>query len=186
MRPWAIVLADAALRAGLTTPEDLAGALDRVADRREATIARRSLMLADGRSRSPQESHARLILLDAGLPAPEPNWPLRDATGQVVAIGDLVYPKWLLWFEYDGVEVHSSPVAFQADRVRERLIRSYGFEVIRLVRVDLRTPGQLSTIASSALASAPERISHLPPSMGPYVRTAQRALWSAGAFRPAS
>lgn len=67
--------------------------------------AREALVVAphlDARARSPKESETRAILVFAGLPVPEVNAEVRDSTGALVGIGDLVYRRWRLLVEYEG------------------------------------------------------------------------------------
>lgn len=51
---------------------------------------------------SPYETRARLLIISCGLPEPEPNHPLRDATGRIVRRIDLGYEHYGIAVEYDG------------------------------------------------------------------------------------
>lgn len=68
----ALPLLDAALRSGRCTPESLAAEVHRHDRLRGVRQARQLLPLADARSECRQESQLRLIVVDGGLPAPEP------------------------------------------------------------------------------------------------------------------
>lgn len=175
-RHWAVVLADAALQRGLVSLDDLASAAGRIADPQHRRMAQRAVELADGGSLSPQESRVRLILVESGLPAPATNWPLFDENGRLLAVGDMVYRRQLVWLEYDGYDVHSQRRAFRADRVRERRIRERGFDVLRLVDEDLHNPAALVALVATKLDAAPERISRLAASTSPEVAQARAAL----------
>lgn len=175
-RSAALVMADDALARGLCTLADLAAATARLARLRGVIAARELVRLADGRSRSPAETRLRLLLLDADLPAPVPNWVLRDDWGVVLAIGDLVYPLLLLWIEYDGYAVHTQRAVFRSDRTRERMLRARGWEVIRLVDTDLQHPERMARLIARFLMQAPGRIRSLPAGLSPEVTVAQDAL----------
>ena len=179
-RDWAVVIADAALQRELVTVDELIGAVDRVAHPQHRRALLQMLDRVDGRSRSPKETQVRLILIDGGLPAPEPNWPLRGDDGRVIALGDLVYRRHLIWLEYDGFGSHGRREAFRYDRTRERLIRARGFDVIRLIDDDVVRPISLVRMVAKALHDAPERIAGLPASMSPEVAAARRHLGLSG------
>lgn len=65
-----VVVADAALRAGLVTPDGLARTAAEASPRRGCGRARRVAAFADGRSESVGESRSRVAVHRAGLPAP--------------------------------------------------------------------------------------------------------------------
>nr|CRL73858.1 hypothetical protein CPGR_03438 [Mycolicibacterium komanii] len=68
----------------------------------------RVLPLMDGGAESPQETVARLALVDAGLPAPLTQVRVFDEYGQFVARLDMAYPNLLVGIEYDGP--HTGPI----------------------------------------------------------------------------
>lgn len=175
-RAAAVAAGDAALASGLCTAEEASAALRAGIRTPGIRLARTTVPLLDGRSRSPQESRVRLILHDAGLPAPCPNWPLFGESGSLIAIGDLVYLRWLTWLEYDGFAAHTQRRTFREDPARERRIRARGFDVIRLVDTDVHHPAVLVGLVRRTLRDAPRRIAALPPDLSPEVRTAQRLL----------
>lgn len=173
---WAIVLADAAIGQGLICVEELFEAQQRIVHPGHRQQLGRLLTRVDGRARSPQETVFRLTLVDAGLPVPLVNWPLYDDDGLLIAIGDLVYDDYLLWLEYDGFAVHGRRSAFRHDRTRERLIRSRGFEVIRVIDEDIDRPRTLARMVRGAIDDAPRRIALLPGSLSREVASAQARL----------
>src|SRR4051812_15797780 len=79
----ALVTIDAFLRAGLGALEEVHGYLDEHPRIRAAARIRRVLSMADGRARSCPESRLRWIwVVEARLPRPLVNVPIRDAAGR--------------------------------------------------------------------------------------------------------
>jgi hypothetical protein len=60
------------------------------------------LPLVDGGAESPQETRTRLVLIDAGLPAPETQIRVCDEYGEFVARVDMGYRGLRVGIEYDG------------------------------------------------------------------------------------
>ena len=70
--------------------------------RETAARAREVAALVRKGVESPYETRARLLIISCGLPEPEPNHPLRDATGRIVRRIDLGYEHYGIAVEYDG------------------------------------------------------------------------------------
>ncbi len=98
--------------------------------------ARLALDLARVGADSPPESRLRLAILDAGLPEPELNSPIRDSTGRPVAWPDLCYPAWRLSIQYDGA-VHDAVDQYARDIERQRRTQAAGWTEVRLKKGDL-------------------------------------------------
>jgi very-short-patch-repair endonuclease len=98
----AVVVVDALLHAGLTTPEEIAAVMARHRGERWISRVGRVLSLADGRSESPMESRLRLLLVRAGLGGLEPQFEVYDAGGVFVGRLDLAYVDARVAVEYDG------------------------------------------------------------------------------------
>jgi hypothetical protein len=94
---------DAALRVGACTPEALGGELRRQDGLRGVRQARELIGLADRRTRSRQASHMRLLLHDAGLPAPRPQLVVTDEAGVERCRLDLGYEAERVGIEHDRV-----------------------------------------------------------------------------------
>jgi hypothetical protein len=96
-----VVLVDAALHAGVTSPASLAATA--ALRRRGAPLLRRAIALADGRSESAWETLLRLLHVTCGIEV-EPQCRLLDGHGDEVARADL----WLVGtnaiHEYDGAD----------------------------------------------------------------------------------
>lgn len=104
-------------------------------------ILRRALTQVRGGVRSPRETRLRLLLVRAGLPEPEINWSLGDERGVAVAEVDLAYPRWRVAAEYDG-RVHAHDAAqFAKDADRWDLIRSLGWDHVRILNHHMRNGG---------------------------------------------
>ncbi|MEU0241211.1 hypothetical protein ABZ234_26315 [Nocardiopsis sp. NPDC006198] len=87
-------------------------------------------------SRSPAESWARVLLLEAGLPPPVPQCPVATAEGLLHA--DLGRPSPGVALEYDSLEFHSSRESLARDRARYAAMRVEGWEVVSVGVYDLR------------------------------------------------
>ena len=106
-----LVLADQALRLGL-------GRFDEHAEPAE----------------SPMETRLRWLLLDAGLPKPEVQTNLHDASGRFVGRADLYYPTAKLAIEYDGSNHRDRLI--EDDR-RQNLILRAGYRLLRFTAADV-------------------------------------------------
>ena len=101
---------------------------------------RRVVELANPLAESPMETRLRLLLVLAGLPAPELQYRVRDAHGAVLARVDLAYPAARLALEYDG-EVHFDEEHSRRDRLRDLRLDDVDWHTMRFTRDDvLRTP----------------------------------------------
>ncbi|MFT4052767.1 MAG: hypothetical protein QM677_11045 [Microbacterium sp.] len=94
---------------------------------------REALPLVIERSRSRPETWLRLILRDAGLPAPEANF---DVIEHGVWLGqvDLAYPELRIAIEYEGEYHLTDPAQWAADIARmDRLVEA-GWRVLRVTK----------------------------------------------------
>lgn len=143
-RTQALAVLDAALRTGTVSPSTLTAHCDAQLRRRGIVQVRELLPLADGRAESPMESHVRLICIDAGLPAPIPQFEVLDRTGRPRYRLDLAWPAWLVAVEYDGVEFHSGPRAVRRDLRRHGWLDEHGWRIVYATAEDvLRHPERL-------------------------------------------
>lgn len=82
--------------------------------------------------RSPRGVFARTVealLVDAGLPAPDPEHPVTlDGANYFL---DLAYPDSMLCIELDDKESHLTDLAFESDRIRENRLKLAGWLVLR-------------------------------------------------------
>jgi hypothetical protein len=137
----AVVPADMALSAQLTSRSALVAYVASRGGSRGAARARRVIDLAEDRVLSPQETPLRLIwMLDAGLPRPRCNWPVADASGRRIGRPDILSEEADVVGEYDGADHRER--SRQADDVgKEDGYRNAGLECFRVVGRDLDDVG---------------------------------------------
>lgn len=145
--PELVAVADCLLRRGMCT------SLPTAENLRGARALRVSKELADPRSRSPQESILRVQIHLAGLPSPQVNFDVIDL-GEWIGCGDLVWPEYRLYVEYDG-QHHANPKQRHQDAQTRNRLGQLGWTVrvvtaammkrihvvIDMLREDLRTRG---------------------------------------------
>jgi hypothetical protein len=124
-----VVVADSALRGGCSREE-----LQRVV--RECSRwpgirrAREVVAFADGRAASPLESVSRVAFRDMGLPAPQLQVSLGDASR--VGIVDFYWEEFGVVGEADGLmKYDEQPEALRAEKLRQEALESLGFIVVR-------------------------------------------------------
>lgn len=130
----AVVRLDLLLRNGALRPTQL-DRLDRHFLRRGCRRVPLAAALADGRAESPPESRLRVGLVLAGLPAPTPQYVVRQDR-RFVARVDLAYPELKLAIEYDG-RWHAETGQFARDRRRLNALYAAGWRVIHVTAADL-------------------------------------------------
>ena len=119
---------------------------------RGAVALRHALTLVRPGVRSPMETRARLMFVDAGFPEPEVNAPLTDAAGGWLAEGDLVWRRQQVVGEYQG-EQHADRRRRSTDSFRKDLVESHDWRVKELWAEDLhRGPRRRWTLTSFARA----------------------------------
>jgi len=79
-------------------------------------------------------------LRDAGFPEPVSQYVVHDDRGGIVARPDLAYPWAKLPIGYDGRKPHGNPVAIERDKERDMLLKSMGWEVLRVTKRVIRSP----------------------------------------------
>ena len=99
---------------------------------------RRVLPVMDAGAESPQETLARLVLIDAGLPAPRTQFCVFDEHGQFVARLDMAYDEVQVGIEYDGPQHRTDPEVRQRDIDRQFALNELGWQIIRVSRDLLR------------------------------------------------
>lgn len=147
----AVAGADAALSRELTTPTELAAVLGTVRSNGNRDAAE-MVHLADARSESPGESRARVIFGMVGLPAPELQVVI---TAQGVSYRvDFLFRDTGVIVEFDGAVKYAGAdgrAALVAEKRREDLLRSWGYEVVRLTWRDLDDPGHVRELVLAAM-----------------------------------
>lgn len=152
-----VAAADAALRRGLTTPEELAEVVTTLRGCRGAARARRCADLADARSESPGESWSAVVLDRLGILRPERQQEFADAAG-LIGRADFWWPGHRTVGEFDGRVKYGrvNPTGrapeevLWAEKVREDRLRAVGLRVVRWTTPDLRRPLALARRLTAA------------------------------------
>jgi hypothetical protein len=92
----------------------------------------RVLPLVDGGAESPQETAARLALIDAGLPAPTTQYVIRGEYGEFIGRVDMAYEDVKVAIEYDGEQHWTDAAVRQRDIDKGVAYVELGWNVIRL------------------------------------------------------
>lgn len=141
----ALPILDAVLRAGLTAPDELHAEVGRHDGLRGVRQARELVPLADGRAECRQESQLRLVLVDGGLPAPEPQLWVYDPAGVRRYRLDLGYRRRRIGVEYDGLS-HLDRDRLRHDRDRANWLDAQGWTMRYFTDRDLyRRPAHILT-----------------------------------------
>ncbi len=141
-RAHAVAVLDSALHRRLVDDDELPLVVDALRGRRGAAAVAPWWDLVDGRAQSPLETWARLQCRDAGIPPHDLQVAVRDASGRVVARGDLGWvldDGRLLVVEIDGAGPHGGLEALYRDRERQNAIVATGALVLRFTAHDVRT-----------------------------------------------
>lgn len=96
------------------------------------------LELVDGGAESPQETVARLALVDAGLPPPRTQLRVFGDAGEFIARLDMAYDDERVAVEYDGAQHWTDPAVRQRDIDRHFALAELGWLVIRVSQDLLR------------------------------------------------
>lgn len=154
----AVVVLDQVLRRGV--PREVLDDLITAAPARGRTRARAALAFADARSDSVGESLARIVLRDAGTPAPELQREFRTRDGLVARV-DFWFPEQGVVVEYDGAVKYRDPGTrggrtasrvVEDEKRREDRVRAFpevrGF--VRLTSHDLRSVPYVAAVLRAA------------------------------------
>jgi len=148
----ALPVLDAVLRTGLVGTEDLLAEVTRHRGLKGVRQARELVSLADGRAGCRQESQLRLVLVDGGLPAPQPQLWVCDTAGVRLYRLDLGYERKRVGVEYDGVS-HLDRDRLRHDRQRGNWLAANGWTMRHFTDRDLyRRPGHIVDSVRAALS----------------------------------
>ncbi|UOZ11763.1 endonuclease domain-containing protein [Amycolatopsis sp. WQ 127309] len=117
---------------------------DRVLDRRSRRGIHRAQMLlalATGKAESPPESILRLIVVEAGFPAPEAQYEVATIDGRTFYVLDIAWPEVRIALEYDGFAAHEERQ--ERDAERDGRLAGRGWVTIRATAADLRDPSRV-------------------------------------------
>ena len=118
--------------------------------RRGIRRARQAIELLDAGAQSPKESWLRVVLIQAGLPRPQTQIPVRDEFGSAVAYLDMGWEDVKVAVEYDGEQHRSDRRQYTWDVRRLEMLERLGWIVIRVVAGD--RPAEVVGRVRAALA----------------------------------
>jgi hypothetical protein len=134
-REQAVARLDALMRATPFSTEDVLLLAKRYPAARGVRRLRSVLCLVDGGAASPKESWLRLVLIDAGLPAPTTQIPVVDGY-RALAMLDMGWPEFGVAVEYDGDQHRSDRRQYVKDQWRLRKLTELGWIVVRVIAED--------------------------------------------------
>jgi hypothetical protein len=134
-RAQAIARLDALMRATPFSTEDVLLVAKRYPGARGLRRLRAALPLMDGGAASPKETWLRLLLIDAGLPAPTTQIPVLNGY-RPVAFLDMGWDEFKVAAEYDGDQHRSDRRQYVKDIRRHEVIGDRGWIVVRVIAED--------------------------------------------------
>ena len=132
----------------------------------------RSLASIAAPAESPMETRLRWLLIQAGLPYPEVQANLRDASARFVGRADLYYPAARLVLEFDGGNHRERLVE---DNRRQNALVDAGYRLLRFTAADIHgRPGVVVAQVRAALGNRGDagqtyvlrKTHHMPASKG--------------------
>ena len=145
-----VAFGDAMMRRYGTTQRELLATILRRKRYPGRLKARQCVDLLDPRAESPKESELRIMLREAGLPAPSVNSDILDEHDQFLARGDLAFEEYRLLVEYDGAH-HALMRQRAHDASRRAVLREHGWIVVEIVGEDMRYPSRVVSRVRTAL-----------------------------------
>lgn len=158
-----LVVVNYLLHRGLTSLVDLGERYEPMAQDPHTLRTDLVLRLADPRPESIGESRTFWMLYRYGVPAPIPQYVVRDAAGQVFARLDFAWPELRVWLEFDGRvkyvehlrEGETVVDAVLREKEREsRITELTGWRCIRITWADLQRPAATVARIVAALGIA--------------------------------
>ncbi|WP_234711342.1 endonuclease domain-containing protein [Mycolicibacterium llatzerense] len=131
----AVAAIDALARAARLTVADIETAAERQCGQRGIRQARKTIALVDPKAESPRETALRLLIIRAGLPKPESQYPIYNEYGALIGVVDFAWPELKIAIEYEGVH-HTDPDAVRRDIARIECMVEVGWLVIRVTARD--------------------------------------------------
>jgi hypothetical protein len=118
--------------------------------RRGVARARRAIELFDPGAQSPKESWLRVVLIEAGLPRPQTQIPVRDEFGNPFAYLDMGWEDVRVAVEYDGEQHRNDRRQYTWDVRRLESLERLDWIVIRVLAGD--RPAEIISRVRAALA----------------------------------
>ncbi|MCV7410972.1 hypothetical protein AWC05_26585 [Mycobacterium florentinum] len=142
---------DALARATEVKVVDVESLALRHVGRRGIARARPAISLFDPGAQSPKESWLRVVLIQAGLPRPQTQIPVRNEFGSAIAYLDMGWEDVKVAVEYDGDHHRSDRRQYTWDIRRQEQLERRGWVLVRVVAGD--RPGDIVRRVRSARAS---------------------------------
>lgn len=139
---------DALARATRLKVADAQMVADRYEGHRNIRRARRALTLVDAGAESPRETWLRLLVIEAGYPAPQTQIPVYGEYGELVAVVDMGWEHLKIALEYEGAHHWIDPFQFRKDVGRYEALPDLGWIAIRVTAGDVRG-GILARLATA-------------------------------------
>jgi hypothetical protein len=161
-RAQAVARLDALMRAKPFSTEDVWQLAQRYPAARGIRRLRSVLHLVDGGGSSPKETWLRLLLIDAGLPAPTTQIPVVEGY-RMLAMLDMGWREFGIAVEYDGDQHRGDRHQYVKDQWRLRKLAELGWIVVRVIAED--RPGEVVERVWRALLARgwrPERTAIVP------------------------
>jgi hypothetical protein len=134
-REQALVRLDALTRATPFANEDVMLLAKRYRGTRGTRRLRDVLPLVDGGAASPKETWLRLLLVDAGLPAPSTQIPVVDGWTSIAML-DMGWEGFRVAAEYDGDQHRTDRRQYVRDIERQRKLERMGWILVRVIAED--------------------------------------------------
>lgn len=149
----AVIRLDALMRATDLKPADIELLTERHRGARGIVQLRKAIRLADAGAESPQETRTRLLLVNAGLPAPRTQIEVFDRYCYLVARLDMGWEDRLVGVEFDGAQHWTDPAQRSRDIDRIAELEALGWLIVRVSGEMLRyRPGIVVARVRNALA----------------------------------
>ena len=119
------------------------------------------IRLANPRCESVGESRSWHLFWRYGVPAPEAQYDIRDAGGELIARVDFAWPELGVFLEFDGKEKYLKyrregetvvDAVLREKKREERICRLTGWRCIRITWADLYRPSETAAYINSVLA----------------------------------
>ena len=181
----AIVAGDAALRAGLTSTDELTAVAAECARWPGVRRAREVIGQLSPLAESPLESISRVHLRAALLPDPELQVALHDRFGTFLGRADFYWDEFGVVGEADGHSKYDALDVLVAEKKRQERLEAAGLVVVRWDASDLRVDGLLRRRILQAFAagvgrSRPNRMWTARPTRPPLLAETSRLVASSG------
>ncbi|ORA18580.1 DUF559 domain-containing protein [Mycobacterium arosiense] len=131
----AVARIDALMRATPFSREDVLLLAKRYRGARGLRVLRSALPLVDPGAASPKETWLRLLLIEAGLPAPATQLPVQQ-NWRLIACLDMGWEEYKVAAEYDGDHHRTNRRQYARDQRRLRTLDDLGWTVIRVIADD--------------------------------------------------